>query len=261
VPAVRQKLHLSICSNLRVRLYLHLRQISTGRLPTTAEDPARPHAGKAAGNQDGVAAKNAPSYPVSGTLVEASRYRPLRILCRAHKQSGALSVPALRGRPLALHASAAQPERWLYVGPDDEAGRRLASRAAHPSPLARPALRRETLEVRAGCSNRACPDLCGGCSATGIPTAILGHSRHFCRVPEMSAHPLTAAELQASLDRCLGSISRHRTNGRDATATGQQRKSRLHNWPQARTWAKPTSLAARRNADTRRIPRLSRGQY
>ena len=35
--------------------------------------------------KDGAAAKNAPVYPVSGTLVEASRYRPLRLLCRAHK--------------------------------------------------------------------------------------------------------------------------------------------------------------------------------
>ena len=75
-------------------------------------------------------------------------------------------------RPLAPHASAAQPERRLHVGPDDEAGRRLASRAASPSSLARSALRRQTPKVRAGCSNRACPDLCGGCPATGIPTAI-----------------------------------------------------------------------------------------
>ena len=120
----------------------HLRQISTGCLPITAEDPARPHAGEAAGNQGGAAAKNASAYPVAGTLVEASRCRPLRLLCRAHKQSSALSVPTLRGRPLAPHASAAQPEGRLHVGPHDEPGRRLASRAAHPSSMARPALRR-----------------------------------------------------------------------------------------------------------------------
>jgi hypothetical protein len=117
-------------------LHLHLRQNSSRSLPTTAEDQTRPHAGEAAGNQDGAAAKNASIYPVTGTLAETSRYRPLRLLCRAHKQSGALSVPALRGRPLAPHASAAQPERRLHVGADDEAGRRMASRAAHPSSMA-----------------------------------------------------------------------------------------------------------------------------
>jgi hypothetical protein len=30
--------------------------------------------------------------------------------------------------------------------------------------------------IQAGCPNRACPDLCGGCPAMGIPTAILGQS-------------------------------------------------------------------------------------
>jgi hypothetical protein len=152
-------------------LHLHLRQISTGSLPTAAEDPARPHAGKAPGNQGRAAATNAPDNPIPGTLVGASRFRPLRLLCGTHEQSGAFSVPALRRRPLAPNASAAQPEGWLDVGSDDETGRRLASRAPHPSSLAGQTFRRQTPEVRAGCSNRACPDLCGGCSVTGIPTA------------------------------------------------------------------------------------------
>jgi 2-polyprenyl-6-methoxyphenol hydroxylase-like FAD-dependent oxidoreductase len=84
-------------------------------------------------------------------------------------------VRALLGRPLAANAPAAQPEGRIHVGSDDETGRRLASNAAYPSSLARAALRRQTPEVRAGCSNRACPDLCGGCPVMGIPTAILGH--------------------------------------------------------------------------------------
>ena len=72
--------------NLRfLGLHLHLRKISTGSLPTSAEDPARPHAGKAARNQGGAATTNAPDYPSSGTLVKASRYRPLRLLCGTHK--------------------------------------------------------------------------------------------------------------------------------------------------------------------------------
>src|ERR1700676_279317 len=82
---------------------------------------------------------------------------------------------------LASNASAAQPEGRLHVGSDDETGQRLASRAAYPSSLARSALRRQTPEVRAGCSNRACPDLCGGCTAMGIPTAILGQDYHKSR--------------------------------------------------------------------------------
>ena len=52
---------------------------------TSAEDPARPHADEAPGNQGGAAAANAPDYPRSGSLVEAGRYRPLRLLCGTHK--------------------------------------------------------------------------------------------------------------------------------------------------------------------------------
>ena len=91
-----------------------------------------------------------PQVPIklAGTLVEASRYRPLLLLCGTHKQSGAFSIPALRGQLLASNASAAQPEGQLHVGSDDETRQRLASRAAYPSSLARSALRRQTPEVR-----------------------------------------------------------------------------------------------------------------
>ena len=33
--------------------------------------------------------------------------------------------------------------------------------------------------IQAGCPNRACPDLCGGCPAMGIPTAILDPEETF----------------------------------------------------------------------------------
>src|SRR6516165_9300582 len=92
---------------------------------------------------------------------------------------GALGVPALRDRPLASNAPAPQPEGRLHVGSDDETGRRLASRSAHPSPLARSALRRQTPKVGAGCSNWARPDPCGGCPVMRIPTAILAPLRPF----------------------------------------------------------------------------------
>jgi hypothetical protein len=39
------------------------------------------------------------------------------------------------------------------------------------------AIRVAVLKVRAGCSDRACPDLCGGCPVMGIPTAIQGHNQ------------------------------------------------------------------------------------
>ena len=44
---------------------------------------------------------------------------------------------------------------------------------AHPSSVAKHALRRQTPEVGAGCPNWARPDLCGGRSVMGVPTAIL----------------------------------------------------------------------------------------
>src|SRR5215469_8578287 len=110
-----------------------------------------------------------------------------RLLRGTHKQSGALGVPALRDRPLASNAPAPQPKGRLYVGSDDETGRRLASRSAHPSFLARSALRRQTPKVGAGCSNWARPDLRGGCPAMGIPTAILGGNATFPICPECDA--------------------------------------------------------------------------
>src|SRR6202049_3724692 len=44
---------------------------------------------------------------------------------------------------------------------------------------------RDTLDkespIQAGCSNRACPDLCGGCPVMGIPTAIQDPERKSAR--------------------------------------------------------------------------------
>src|SRR5262249_38304714 len=49
----------------------------------------------------------------------------------------------------------------------------LASPTCHPSSLSQPALRRQTSEVRAACSNPARPDPCGGRQATDVPTPTL----------------------------------------------------------------------------------------
>jgi hypothetical protein len=52
-------------------------------------------------------------------------------------------------------------------------------RILHPWPDMRFAVKPE---VRARCPNWARRDLCGGCSVTGIPTAILGHQRPIIKV-------------------------------------------------------------------------------
>jgi hypothetical protein len=176
---VRQAARQRKTGNLHVPgLHLHLRSIPPGQLPASTENSARPSAGEAAGYQGGAAAANAPADPNPGIMAEAGRDRPLRLLCSPDQCSSALCVPVLRDRSLAASATAAKPEGRLYVGPHDEIGRRLAPRTAHPSPLARPALRRQTPKVGAGCSNRARPDLCGGCSAMSIPTANLDPKRN-----------------------------------------------------------------------------------
>ena len=71
-------------------------------------------------------------------------------------------VPPLRRTALAPHAAAPQSEGSLRLGPDHEACRRLPPKTQSPSSLAASALCRQTLEVRTGCLNWACPGLCGG---------------------------------------------------------------------------------------------------
>src|SRR5271170_2493824 len=104
-------------------------------------------------------------------MAEAGRSRASRLLCSPYKQSGASCVPTRSDRSLATHASAAQPERRLHVGPHGEAGERLAPQAACPSSLALGALRRRAPKVGAECPNRARSDLSGGRPAMAVPTA------------------------------------------------------------------------------------------
>src|SRR5690348_3292856 len=59
------------------------------------------------------------------------------------------------------------------MGPDQQARGPVATKATHPSPVAKPAFRRQTSKVGAGCGNAARPVLCGGCPVMGIPTAIV----------------------------------------------------------------------------------------
>src|SRR6516225_9871976 len=121
-------------------------------------------------------------------MAEAGRYRLLRVPCGANERARAHGLPLPHRQPLAAHAQKAQPEGRDELGPDLEAGRRLAPETADPPPLASPALRRQAPEVGAGCPNRARPDLCGGRSAMSVSTAItLFASSNFRLVAEMVA--------------------------------------------------------------------------
>src|SRR5438874_1943071 len=104
-------------------------------------------------------------------MAEAGRDWTLRVLRGSNQQPGALGVPATRDRPLAAHAPTTQP-----------AGRHPPGIASRSSPttgsLNRTSFTRGRAnalplppEVGAGCLNRARPDLGGGHSEMGVPTA------------------------------------------------------------------------------------------
>jgi len=153
-------------------LHLHLRKIAARALPAEAQEPGRPHAGEAQGDQGGTATADAPADSRAGEVVEASRHRFLRISRGADQRSRTLRVPLPHHGPVATHAPAAQSTRPHHVGTDHAAGRRLSPQTPRSSPLAKCALCRQAPEVGAECPNRARSDLCGGHSVMSVPTAI-----------------------------------------------------------------------------------------
>src|SRR5262245_16745950 len=74
---------------------------------------------------------------------------------------------------MATHAAAAKSEGLDDQGTDRAVGQRLAPKTAHPSPLARCALRSQAPKVGAVCPNWARTVLCGGREVTRVPTAIV----------------------------------------------------------------------------------------
>src|SRR3954471_5719974 len=86
---------------------------------------------------------------------------------------GSKSDPVSNSRQLSNSGQTAQSTRPNDIRTDEEAGSRLAPEGAHPSSMAKPTLRRQTLEVGAVCGNPARTDLCGGRSVMGVPTAIM----------------------------------------------------------------------------------------
>ena len=174
-------------------------------------------------------------------MAEAGRYRAFRLLRSPHKQPGARSVPALRDRPLATHASAAQPERRLHMGAHGEARQRLAPQAADPSSLARGALRRQTPEVGAECPNRARPDLCGGAQQwASLPRyAAQASKRTMCRPTRLQfrGRLIRLGEMSEddaqSLHRGTGgsTYTRKARATREAPKRGQVRDDRTNRTP------------------------------
>ncbi len=129
-------------------------KIAPRQVPALQEDPARPHAGEAAGDQGGTAATHAPADPRTGAMAEAGRRRLLQLPRRADQQPRASARSATTSTDLWRRALRRRSQKdgttWERI---DEAGRRLAPQAAHPSSLAEAALRRQTPEVGAVCGN------------------------------------------------------------------------------------------------------------
>ena len=153
-------------------LHLHQRQVAPGQVPDQTEVPTRPPAGEAASDQAGAAAANASANPGTREMAETSRHRILQLSCGADQRSRAHHLPLPRHRSMDTHATAAQSKGSHGVGKGQAAGERLHSQTAHPSSVARKALRCQTPEVGAVCLNRARTVLCGGRSAMSVPTAI-----------------------------------------------------------------------------------------
>jgi RNA-directed DNA polymerase len=109
--------------------------------------------------------------PRTGKMAGPGRKGTLRILCSSYQCSGAIRVPILCDRPMAMHATATKPTARSHMGPHDESSQRLATSNPHPPSVAKPALRRQAPEVGAVCGNPARTDLCGGRSVTSVPTA------------------------------------------------------------------------------------------
>src|SRR5262245_54500839 len=101
---------------------------------------------------------------------------------------------------MATHAAAAKSEGLDDQGTDRTVGQRLAPKTAHPSPLARCALRSQAPKVGAVCPNWARTVLCGGREVTRVPTAIHGQTRSFADVRAMSALPPEAVVERTSMD-------------------------------------------------------------
>src|SRR5262245_11476955 len=90
--------------------------------------------------------------PDQGTLTGASRQRLLRLSRGSHEPRDDRSVRSLRGTVIVSHASAPQPESPVHMGTGASPRCRLAPSSPKLPPLATRAFRRQTLEVKTGCT-------------------------------------------------------------------------------------------------------------
>src|SRR6516165_10644995 len=106
-------------------------------------------------------------------MVEVRSARALQLSCGS-RESGQSAQFSVAGDPsLDACASASQSKTPAHLASLCRSCGPLASRTCHPSSLSQSALRRQTSEVRAACSNPARADPCGGRQATDVPTATL----------------------------------------------------------------------------------------
>ena len=121
-------------------LHLRLRQEPSGPLSGRTEDPPRPHASQAPGDQGGAATAAAPADPRTGEVAAAGRGRLLRLPCGADRRPGPGGRSATTSRIYGGGRFGDEPKGSHDVGTDDDARRRLAPAPAHPPPLAKPAV-------------------------------------------------------------------------------------------------------------------------
>src|SRR5712671_152666 len=122
----------------------------------------------------------------TGGMAQAGGHRLLPVPRSADQRSGTRGLPLPCHRNLAAHAPAARSEAPHDVAADREARRPMAPQTAHPPPLAKPTLRRQTPKVGAVCGKAARTVLCGGRSVMCVPTAIRSTS------PAQAVRPLSA---------------------------------------------------------------------
>src|ERR1700756_2671320 len=104
-------------------------------------------------------------------MVEVGGSRLLQLSCGSREYGQSPQFSAAGDSPLDACASASQSKAPDHLASPRRSCGSLASPTCHPASLSQPALRRQTSEVRAACSNPARAAPCGGRQATGVPTA------------------------------------------------------------------------------------------
>ena len=124
--------------------------------------------------KEGLRQRMAPDHRRARPMAGAGRRGIPTLFRRADQRPRAQRLPLPDPRPMATHASAAQPPGSHEMVADGQPGARIPAQAPGSSPLAQRTFRRQTPEVGAVCGKAARTDLCGGRAVTRVPTAIWG---------------------------------------------------------------------------------------